>query len=118
MITKEQLKDWLDESARKKYESQLEKFIDNEIRENALQGETTFFVATGKWGRTHSEKTPFYDIWHTDQLSKENREIVQQRVINKYRAFGFNVEESRVDCGWNNHFFALKFSDIHKVVEG
>ena len=117
MVTKEQLKDWLNENARKKYEEELEKYIDNAIKINALQGNTTFYISTGMYTPDGSSKTKFYDLWYTDKLSEENREIVHQKIINKYRKFGFDVTETQKDCGWHNHYFALKFTDIHKVIE-
>ena len=117
MITKDDLKSWLNESGRKKYEEKLEKFIDEQIKKNALEGKTTFLIPTGRWGNRYSERTPFYDIWFTEELTKENREIVHQRVIRKYKDFGFDVERTQVDCGWNNRYFALRFKDIDKVLE-
>ncbi len=117
MITKEELKDWLDESARKEYAKKLEERIDKSIKGNALRGNTTFHISTGEYTRDGSRKTPFYDLWYTQDISEENRKIVQERVINKYKEFGFDIERSTVDCGWSNHYFALKFKDIDKVIK-
>jgi len=117
MIKKDELKDWLDESSRRDQEKKIEESIDAHIKSNALRGETTFVISTGRWAQRGSEATPFYDIWHCDGLTDENKRIVQRRVLEKYRDFGFTVEETRVDCGWSNHYPALKFVDIHKVVE-
>jgi hypothetical protein len=116
MVRKEDLRDWLAENARKKYGKELEEFIDRAIKRNALAGNMTFYIPTGEYTTDGSRKTPFYALWETDTLSQENRKIVQERVINKYKEFGFNIEKTSVDCGWHNHYFALKFNDIDKVV--
>lgn len=117
MITKEELKDWLNESARREYEDDLEEYIDKVIKVNALQGKKTFYISTGEYTRSGSRKTSFYNLWFTDRLSEENRRIVHERIINKYRKFGFDVQKDRVDCGWHNYYFALKFNNIDKVLE-
>jgi hypothetical protein len=116
MISKDKLKDWLSESARNNYAKELEEFIDRSIKRNALSGNMTFFIPTGEYTRDGSRKTPFYELWETEKLSKENRKIVQDRVISRYKEFGFNIEKTSVDCGWHNHYFALKFNNIDKVV--
>lgn len=116
LVTKEELKDWLNESDRKKYAKKLEEFIDKRIKGNALRGETTFYISAGEYTREGSRKTPFYHLWNTEDISEENRKVVQERVVKKYRDFGFDIERTSVDCGWSNHYFALKFSDIDKVV--
>lgn len=117
MITKADLKDWLAESDRKEYEAKLEEFIDRKIKENALKGETTFYIPTGKYTREGSQKTGFYLLWNNEKLSETNRKIVQDNVLKKYREFGFVVEKTSVDCGWHNNYFALLFKDIHKVIQ-
>lgn len=101
MITKEDLKDWLNESARKDYARKLEEYIDKSIKANVLRGNTTFYISTGDYTQEGSRKTPFYDLWNAKDLSDENR---------------IDIKETSVDCGWNNHYFALKFSDIDNVV--
>lgn len=117
MVTKEELKDWLNESARIEYAKKLEERIDKSIKENALKGITTFYISTGEYTREGSRKTPFYKLWYTEELSEENRKIVQEKVIKKYKDFGFDIKKTSVDCGWNNHYFALKFSNIDEVVK-
>jgi len=117
MINKTDLKDWLDENARNEYVKELEEFIDGRIKANALAGKTTFKISAGKYTTDGSRKTKFYDLWHTDKLSKENRKVVQDRVIDRYKEFGFDVQKTTVDCGWHNHYFALMFKDIDKAVE-
>lgn len=117
MITKENLKDWLNQSARDAYAKELESYIDRVIKKNALAGEVSFYISTGKHTTARSVKTEFYDIWNTDKLSSNNRRIVQDEVIEKYRNFGFDLERAMIDCGWDNHYFALLFNDIDKVVE-
>ncbi|WP_163183314.1 hypothetical protein [Neobacillus sedimentimangrovi] len=117
MVTKEELKDWLNESARKRYEEKLEKYIDESIKTNALSGKTTFDICTGKYTPDGSRKTPFYDLWYTNELSEENREVVHKRIIEKYKSFGFDVKETTVDCGWHHSYFALEFKNIDKVIK-
>src|SRR5699024_8511600 len=94
MVTREQLKDWLDVNARKKYAEKLEKIFDDAIKRNALKGITTFVVSTGRLNnvmRRH-EKTEFYSIWHTQDLSDDNREVVKREILKKYREHGFTVD--------------------------
>lgn len=116
MVSKDELRDWLAENARKSYAKELEEFIDCAIKKNALAGSMSFYIPTGEYTRDGSRKTPFYDLWEFNGLSKENRKIVQKGVINRYKEFGFDVEETNVDCGWHNHYFALKFKNIDKVI--
>lgn len=119
MITKEQLKDWLDVDARKRYAEKLERRFDSAIKHNALQGITTFCISTGRVNnaaRTH-EKTPFYDLWHTKDLSEDNKEKVKREVLDKYRDHEFNVLVVNEDCGWHSSYEAIKFADIHKALE-
>ncbi|OAK70056.1 hypothetical protein [Lederbergia galactosidilytica] len=117
MVTKENLKDWLDVSSRSKYAKKLEEYIDSKIKINALDGKTTFYISAGRYTRDGSTKTPFYDLWYTGELSETNRKLVHDLVINRYREFGFNVSKTSVDCGWNNNYFALEFKDIDKVLQ-
>jgi hypothetical protein len=116
LITKDDLKDWLSESERKKHAKKLEEFIDARIKANALSGKTTFHICTGEYTRDGSRKTPFYDLWNTEELSEGNRKIVQDNILKKYRDFGFDVQKTSVDCGWNNNYFALQFTEIQKVI--
>jgi len=117
MINKSDLKDWLDENARNEYVKELEEFIDESIKRNALAGKTTFNISTGRYTKDGSRRTGFYSLWYTDKLSKENRKVVQDRVLDRYREYGFDVQKTTVDCGWHNNYFALMFKDIDKVVE-
>jgi len=117
MINKNDLKDWLDESNRKQHVKRIEEYIDNAIKQNALSGNMTFYISTGRYTPDGSRKTPFYAVWYCKDLSEENTRIVQERVINKYKDFGFSVERTSVDCGWSNSYSALKFKDIDKVLE-
>lgn len=120
MITKEQLKDWLDTNTRKERYEELEKHIDGCIKRHALRGNKTFTISTGRVNnsaRTH-EKTNFYDKWHNPDLSKESVKMIQDKVIGAYRGNGFDVTVVNEDCGWSSSYEALKFKDIHKVLEG
>jgi integrase len=119
MISKNELRDWLDEDARKQYAKKLEKVFDESIKRNALNGKTTFYISTGRVNnaaRTH-EKTGFYEVWHTSKLSDVNRKKVKREVLEKYRQAGFDIQFVREDCGWNSSYDAVQFKDIHKVLE-
>ena len=116
MVTKEDLKDWFAENTRKEYAKELEDGIDTVIKNNALRGNANFHICTGKYTKDGSRETAFYGVWNTDKVSKENRKIVQEMVINKYREFGFDIEKTTVDCGWSNNYFALLFKDVDKVM--
>ena len=119
MVTREQLKDWLDVNARKKYAEKLEEIFDDAIKRNALKGITTFVVSTGRINnvmRRH-EKTEFYSIWHTQDLSDDNREVVKREILKKYREHGFTVDVVLDDCGWGSQYEAVMFTDIHKALE-
>lgn len=119
MITKEQLKDWLDTHKRKERLAELEKHIDGCIKHHALRGNKTFTISTGRvnnHARRH-EKTNFYDKWHNPDLSKESIKMIQEEVVKAYKDNGFDVTVVNEDCGWNSSYEALLFKDIHKVLE-
>lgn len=117
MIKKADLKDWLDEGGRRECERKIEEYIDREIKRNAVAGKFTFLLSTGKYTRNGSVETKFFDLWNCEGLSYENKRIVQNRVIEKYRDFGFTVERTTVDCGWNNFYPAIKFENIDKAIK-
>ena len=117
MVTKEQLRDWLDTNTRRERISKIEAILDREIKEHALAGKTTFYVSTGETLFRSHQKSYFYDIWHNEDLSEESREIIKQEVLAKYREAGFNVDVVDVDHGWDTRYEAVRFRDIHKLVE-
>lgn len=117
MINKKDLKNWISEGDRQRSIEAIEKYIDNAIHHNAIKNKLTFFVRTGIWGNKYSEKTDFYDIWFDKNLTPENRRIVQDRVLKKYQDEGFDVITVDLDCGWNNSYEAVRFTDIDKVFE-
>ena len=116
MITKENLKDWLAESERSKALETMESFIDEAIKKNALAGKMNFRVSTGKVGHSRHEKTNFYKLWHAENLSRENQKIVQKKIVQKYKDFGFEVSVIREDCGWHSSYDALEFKNIHMLI--
>lgn len=118
MIDKKDLKDWLKEADRKKAISEIEKVFDSAIKRNALAGKYDFIVSTGRYTRDGSEKTGFYDIWYSPELSRENQNIVQNIAIKKYEDAGFEVRVGSHDCGWNNVYSAVEFKNIDKLLEG
>ena len=119
MITKEQLRDWLDSNERSERVKKLERRIDSEIKANALKGDTTFYISTGRVDNVirHHAKTSFYDEWHNEDLSKESVKAIQEEVLKMYRDAGFDVSVVDVDCGWHSRYKALQFTDIHKALE-
>ena len=117
MINKKDLKNWISEGDRQRSIEAIEKYIDDAIHYNAIKNNLTFCVRTGIWGNKNSEKTDFYDIWFDKNLTPENRRIVQDSVLKKYRDEGFYVRTVKLDCGWNNSYEAVRFVDIDKVFE-
>src|SRR6185312_7020987 len=119
MISKDELRDWLDEDARKKYAEELEKIFDESIKRNALKGKTTFTISTGRVNNAASThmKTDFYKIWNTSKLSDVNRNKVKNEILKKYRNAGFDVEVVREDCGWHSSYEAVQFKNIHKLLD-
>ncbi len=59
MINKSDLKDWLDENARNEYVKELEEFIDESIKRNALAGKTLLNISTGRYTKDGSRRTGF-----------------------------------------------------------
>lgn len=117
MINKKDLKNWISEGDRQRSIEAIEKYIDDAIHYNAIKNNLTFCVRTGVWGNENSEKTDFYDIWFDKNLTPENRRIVQDRVLKKYQDEGFDVRTVNLDCGWNNSYEAVRFTNVDKVFE-
>ena len=117
MITKEDLKDWMSEADRNANEKEIEEYIDRAIKHNVLRGKYTFDISTGRYTTGGSERTGFYGIWYKKSLSTENQNVVHERIIEKYRKAGFDVEESSVDCGWSNFYRSLEFKNVDKMFE-
>lgn len=119
MITKEQLKDWLDTNARKEKFEILKKYINSQIKKNALKGTTTFYISSGEANnirRTH-QRTVFYDLWHCKGLSDDSTRVVQKEIIDAYKKAGFDIQVVNIDCGWNSNYKGLQFKNIHKMLE-
>jgi len=119
MVTKEQLRDWLDADTRRKRIAKIEEVLDRKIKENALAGKTTFYVSTGETNNiTHRHhESHFYDTWHNEDLSEESRGKIKREVLRKYREAGFEVDVVDLDHGWNSSYEAVRFRNIHKLVE-
>lgn len=117
MIDKDDLKEWLKEAERKASIEKIEKRLDNAIKYNALKGNYSFYVSTGEYTSDGSKRTSFYDVWYDPELSPENREIVQDAVLEKFKEFGFDIELISVDCGWSNFYAAVKFNNIDSFVK-
>src|SRR5690625_3648023 len=105
MVTKEQLRDWLDENIRQDRIKKIEKILDREIKENALAGKTTFYVSTGETINVshRHQKSYFYDTWHNKDLTEESRELIKQEVLRKYREAGFDVSIVKIKHGWSRY---------------
>lgn len=118
MVTKEQIRDWLDVDARNKHFKEIEKVIDAAIKRNAISGKTTFYISTGHVNNHahRHEKSGFYDIWHCKGLSDDSTRIVQNKILEEYTNAGFNIEVVNIDCGWNSRYDGVQFTDIHKML--
>lgn len=121
MIDKEKLKDWLAVGEREKHFERIREYVNEIIKDNALEGKTSFLVSTGYRLDTPYSMSPgksdFYDIWNCEGLSRENRRIVQNKIIDGYRKAGFDVELVYKDYGHNETFEALSFVDIDNAVK-
>lgn len=120
MVTKEQLRDWLDTNTRKERVEAIERSLDALIKRNALAGETSFYLSTGEtdnYARRHRKST-FYNTWHNKDLSEESQRAIKREVLRKYKDAGFVIEVVSVDHGWDSSYEAVQFKDIHKLIEG
>ena len=118
MITKEELRDWLDEDAREKRYEEIEKYIDKKAKEEILSGKRTFYISTGRVGNGSDERTEFYKLWCSPDLSVASANKVRNKILKAYRDQGFDVDEVNVDCGWGSLYKAVRFENVHKVLEG
>lgn len=121
MVTREKLSDWLKEGRRKSDRQRaindIEAFIDKAIEFNVKEGMTTFNISTGREGRNAHHKTPFYRLWYPDYVEDEDLGAVRQHIIDTYRKAGFDVRIVKQDCGFGAWYTALRFVDVHKVVD-
>ena len=117
MITKKQLRDWLDNSERTKVLEQMESYIDEEIKYNVLKGKTTFEIHTviGNyfWG---INKTSFYFLWYSKKLSEENLKIVRSKIIEMYQENYFDVTLKETETINGKKYDILKFTDIENAL--
>lgn len=118
MITKKQLRDWLDDSERTKVLEQMESYIDKTIKENVLNGRTTFEVHTVNgnsfWG---INKTSFYLLWYSKKLSEENLKIVRSKIIEMYQENYFDVTIRKTETINGKNYDILKFTNVENVLE-
>lgn len=117
MIDKNELKQWFAEGEKRRSESLIEEYIDECIKENALNNNTTFTIYTYEQNSDNNIKTSFHDKWFTPELSKRERYQVQERIINKYRENGYSVERCFVESTSKGKSQGLRFFDIDKVVK-
>lgn len=113
MITKKQLRDWLDNSERTKVLEQMESYIDEEIKHNVLSGRTTFEVPTvignSFWG---INKTSFYFLWYSKNLSDDSLIYVRNRILERYTNHGFLVSVTSSNYGKGRDYDNLKFTEV------
>lgn len=121
MITRDQIRDWLEIDKREKVLIEIEKYIDNQLKAKLMKGETTIIISTMKYidtFQTH-EDTEFMGLWNNPELSEDNKEYVREQIVEKYRKHGFDVEvkQSNIAHTSDMKYDFLKFKDIHKMIE-
>ena len=118
MITKKQLRDWLDDSERIKVLEQMENYIDEEIKYNVLKGRTTFEVPTvignSLWGVS---KTPLFSLWYSKNLSDDSLIYVRKRILERYNNHGFIVSVTSSNYGKGRDHDNLKFTDVENALD-
>ena len=118
MITKKQLRDWLDDSERTKVLNEMERYIDEEIKYNVLNGRTTFEIHTvignSFWGIS---KTSFYFLWYKKKLSEENLKIVRSKIIEMYQENYFDITIRKTETINGKNYDILKFTNVENVFE-
>lgn len=107
MITIEQLKDWNDIKARQRLQERIEGYIDETIKRSVLSGNLTIRVSTGYHGRDIHSKSDFYNLWLNKDISQSSLEVVQNRIIEKYKKLGLMVTKERFDEGWHSRYDGL-----------
>lgn len=120
MITKEQIKDWLEVDKRNKVLVDIEDYIDNHLKRNLMEGKTTISISTMKYieaFQVHKE-TEFMKLWSSPELSKDGKEYVQKSTIEKYVAHGFDVSvrEGTVAHTSDVKYDYIQFKDIDKMI--
>lgn len=115
MITREKMIDLAKKGERDELIKKIESYIDDEIEENILKNKFTFTISTGRRGNSYPETTMFWNLWDANSLSDENKRIVHEFVIAKYRLNGFDVCVTEEDVGYNMKWPCLLFKDIDKI---
>lgn len=120
MITKEQIRDWLEVDKRKDVLANIEGYIDDKLKENLMEGKTTIIIPTMKYidaFQIHQE-TEFMELWESPELSDDGKEYVQKHIIDKYVTHGFDVSiEKGTKAHTNDKYEYIKFKNIHKMIE-
>lgn len=118
MITKKQLKDWLNFSERVKVLEEMESYVDETIKNEVLSGRTTFEIHTvignSLWG---SRKTPFYFMWYSEKLSEDNLICVRKRLLEMYSNHGFLVKVINSNYGKGRDYDTLKFTNVENALD-
>ena len=110
-LTKELLKELLDSNKREKYIKDICEYLDNKIKYWLLNKKYNFlYVETMTYSNEtrSSYKNEFYKLWEMEDLSKESRKVVRNKIVEIYSEF-FDVEDTTVDIGMHQVCDAIKF---------
>lgn len=109
MITIEQLREWSNENKKKELIAEIEKYIDNKIERQTLEGKLKIRISTGypDIHRGRALKSSFYKLWCNENVSRGTLSYIRNAVIEKYQSIGLLVEEMMFDEGWNQTFEGL-----------
>lgn len=110
-LTKELLKELLDSNKREKYIKEICQYLDNRIKSWLLNKKFDYlYVETMTYSNEtrSSRKNDFYKLWEMEDLSKESRKAVRNKIVEIYSEF-FDVEETTVDIGMHQVCDAIKF---------
>lgn len=112
MVTKEQIKDWLEVGKKNQLEEEIEEYIDEKIKGSALRGQRTIYISTGYPDNNarRAVTNVFFELWCSNKISRDNLLYVRKNIIEKYRQIGLKVEEKNFDEGWNSSFAGLKIT--------
>lgn len=110
-LTKELLKELLDSNKREKYIKEICQYLDNRIKSWLLNKKFDYlYVETMTYSNEtrSSYKNEFYKLWEMEDLSKESRKAVRNKIVEIYSEF-FDVKDTTVDIGMHQVCDAIKF---------
>jgi hypothetical protein len=92
MISRKQLKNWLNVTAKKDLEESLETYIDGQLKKHIIDGDFDFTLTASNYlSLEDKEITRLGKILQESQLEEEVWMAVLEKVIQKYKDFGFQV---------------------------